>query len=303
MADRSELKYWREHYGILRDVARHYIDRNIKYEDAAEWIASKIPDESAAEYAFLGAPLAVALFWYNNNQMVAWYGAWKREGFTDALSIRWIAAGFDAWDAAGWINYQRRDGDRCVDPLSVASVWKEQAGTTEVRWLAEGFTIDDTKRLVEAGISPSDAAVMRSAGMTVDESIEWGKAGFHGYGAAAYFKHKATIEQATAWRDAGRTPWDYEDCHDKKTGTLFPEKFDKLVIQEALDSMRTLVDSVEYIDENLETESIEIVEEARNEAKQEWAAAAIKVAEVFARIDERYAERLAKDSEPEVGKL
>lgn len=294
MAKRDELKQWRDK-GIVRDVARHYIDHGIKYEDALDWIHSKIGDEDAALYAALGATKEQALYWEENNQNAYWYRMWTRdEELTHEEAIRWIEAGFDMNEAAGWVRYDYYHGPIEPDPFSVACAWKERAGTQDVIWFANGFEIDDAKKLVDAGLYFYDASELIKVGMTADEVVEWNNAGIRGSHARMFFQYKATIEQAKAWLEAGHSWVDY-DCHDRETGDLIPRKYDELVSREAADIIRNLPGWMEHIDHCIENESFEMLEEAYNEAKNHWATAAIKIAQVFERVEARRAERIARD--------
>lgn len=295
MATRDELKQWRDK-GILRDVARPYINRGIEYKDALDWIYSKIDDEEAALYAALGATYDQALYWYNNGQSAYSYRNWVEEGLTHEDAIPWIEAGFQMDEAAGWMRYERQYGPVDPDPFSVAHTWKKRAGTEDVYWFGNGFKIDDVAKLLKAGIYFWDAReLMMNAGMTVDEAIEWSEAGFGGSCGRMFFQYKATIEQAKAWTEAGHHWTDYDDCHDRETGDLIPRKYDELVAKEASNLLDNLPASLEHIDHCIENESFEMMEQAYNEAKTEWASAAIKIAQVFERVEARRAERIARD--------
>ena len=313
MADRATLKHWREVHGVKRDIAKPFIDAGASYEQAKPYIESDWYSRYADDWASLGVPVETARFW-EMHKAISWnYRAWVNSLQRDPdEATPWFEAGFEFEDCWAWCEFVDHDNlsdhiDSDADNaeiLALAIDHREQTGSTWPYWLAVGFEFDQIKRLAEMGDRHFaqyqlgdiiDLLKRKHATLdqVVDELIEWNRT--IGYETYYYLEYNATIEQAKEWQALGHRGYDFKDCH-LKTGELLPEKYDEFVADKVEKLLYNLDANIEHVNHSIREYPVDEMLETYAEVRNDWAKAAILVAEMFERIDQRIAERLSSEA-------
>lgn len=188
MASRTALKEWRETYGMKRDEARFFIDANMDFTQASEWLAASIKPDRAAMYYSRGISIENAL---------------RYEAVSDGkisetqLSVRWqMKITLDEMEE--WV----RRGFSYIDPIVFTTHIISGYGVFPVvnarqyRWEVElypkdlrGFDRDTFAR-------------------SFDTASQWRDAGFSGIDANEWMHQRFSPEDASVWREATRTDRD-----------------------------------------------------------------------------------------------
>ena len=313
MADRATLKHWREVHGVKRDIAKPFIDAGATYEQAKPYIESDWYSRYADDWASLGVPVETAQFWEMHGAISWNYRAWVNQMGKDPDDIiPWFEAGFAFEDCFYWSDFARKGSLRDqIDPnadnaeiFALAIDHREQTGSTWPYWLAVGFEFDQIKRLAKvedwrmphyqlAGIIELLKAKHATLDQAADELIEWNAT--IGYETYYYLEHNATVEQAKEWEALGHRGYDFKDCH-LKTGELLPEKYDEFVADKVAKLLHNLDGRIEHVNHSIREYPVDQMLETYADVKNNWAKAAIHMAEVFDRIDKRIAERLSSEA-------
>lgn len=312
MADKETLRHWREVHGVKRDIAKPFIDAGATYENAKPYIDADWGSPHAEDWASLGVPIETAQLW-SVHKAISWnYRAWIGRGRNPDDVILWFDAGFTFGDCWTWWDYATNGDlrDRILSTadnaeiLAVAIDHREQTGSTHPYWLACGFELDQIKRLaeVEQWHLPQRTRndmidVLKEKRATldqvVDELIEWDRCRL--YDADDYLRHNATVEQAKEWVALGYRGYDFRECH-SITGELLPEKYDELVADKVVKLIRDLDGRIEHVNHGTREYPVDQMLETYANVRNDWAKAAILMAEVFDRIDKRIAARLSSEA-------
>lgn len=227
MASRTALKEWRETYGMKRDEARFFIDANMDFTQASEWLAASIPSDRAAMYYSEGISIENALRYQAlsngtmNEQNMSLY---RQLRITVEEAEEWVRRGFSYIDPIMFTSYPFTEGEptffmyerwrgELVPRRSIRGLDKNlfvRDYDTAWQWRHAGFTGVEASDWINAEFSPENAVIWRE--MTRNEHNPNGNAGAaytaikDGFTPEEFFPWADTDWRPRQWIDAGFTP-------------------------------------------------------------------------------------------------
>ena len=184
MASRTALKEWRETYGMKRDEAKPFIDANMDFTQASEWLAASFEPYSAAMYYSERISIEDALRYQalSNGEMDERHLSLYRElGISVDEVEEWVRRGFSYTDPIMFTSYPFTEGEPAF-----------LMGVHGVRTLTP-YTRSETRRL------DKDLFVR-----DYDTAWQWRHAGFTGLEASEWIHHEFSPEEAAIWREMTR---------------------------------------------------------------------------------------------------
>ena len=183
MASREALKEWRETYGMKRDEARFFIDANMDFTQASEWLAASFEPHRAAMYYSERISIEDALRCEAlsngemNEQNLSLY---RKLAITVEEAEEWVRRGFSYIDPIMFTSYPFTEGERKF-------VMEVQGRHTLIPYLSEIRGLD------------KDLFVR-----DYDTAWQWRHAGFSGVEASDWIYHEFSPEEAAIWREVTR---------------------------------------------------------------------------------------------------
>ena len=237
MASRTALKEWRETYGMKRDEARFFIDANMDFTQASEWLAASIPPDRAAMYYGERISIENALRYeaVSDGKMDERHlSLYERLGISVDEVEEWVRRGFSYTDPIMFTSYPFTEGEPTFfmgvqGRHTLIPYWSEIRGLdgdlfvrdydTAWQWRHAGFTGVEASDWIDAEFSPENAVIWREMtrneynpngnagaahtatkdGLTPEEFLPWVNVDWRPKG---WIDAGFTPEEVTAWREA-----------------------------------------------------------------------------------------------------